>query len=47
VKPLDFLSMATVQVFVPFTETEEVTLLMLDALAMVLNTPLPDAVTFP
>jgi hypothetical protein len=29
------------------TETEEVTLLMLEALAMVSNVPLPDAVTLP
>ena len=37
----------TVTVFVPLTLTDAVTLLMVDALAMVLNVPLPDAVTLP
>jgi hypothetical protein len=47
VKLLDFRLISTVQVFVPFTLTEDVTLLMLDALAMVSNVPLPLAVTLP
>ena len=41
------LVMFTVTALVPFTLTEDVTLLMVDALAMVLNVPLPDAVTLP
>jgi hypothetical protein len=47
VKLLAALVMFTVTSFVPLTLTEEVTLLMVDALAMVLKTPLPDAVTLP
>ena len=47
VKALDFRLIATVTSFEPFTLTELVTLLMLLALAIVLNTPLPDAVTLP
>ena len=41
------LVMFTVTALVPLTDTEAVTLLIVDALAMVLNTPLPDAVTLP
>ena len=47
VKLLAALVMLTVQVFVPFTATEEVTLAMVDALAMVSNVPFPLAVTLP
>ena len=46
-KLLAALVMFTVHVLVPFTLTELVTLLMVDALAMVLNVPDPEAVTFP
>ena len=41
------LVMFTVTAFVPFTLTEEVTLLMAEALAMVSNVPDPLAVIFP
>jgi hypothetical protein len=47
VKEDDALLISTLQVFVPFTLTEAVTAEMEDALAIVLNTPLPDAVTLP
>jgi hypothetical protein len=47
VKLEEALVIATVQVFVPLMLTDEVTLLMVDALAMVSNVPLPDAVMFP
>ena len=47
VKLLAALVMFTVTAFVPLTATEDVTLLIVDALAMVLNVPLPDAVTLP
>jgi hypothetical protein len=47
VKVLAALVMFTVQVFVPFTLTEPVTLLMVLALAMVLNVPFPLAVMLP
>jgi hypothetical protein len=47
VKLLDFRLMLTVTSLLPLTETEDVTLLIVDALAMVLNVPLPDAVTLP
>ena len=41
------LVMFTVTALVPFTDTEDVTLLIVEALAIVLNTPDPDAVTSP
>jgi hypothetical protein len=47
VKLEDALVIFTVTAFVPFTLTEEVTLEIVLALAMVSNTPLPDAVIFP
>jgi hypothetical protein len=47
VKLLAALVMFTVHSFVPFTLTEDVTLLMVDALAMASNVPLPLAVTLP
>ena len=46
-KLLEALVMFTVTAFVPLTATELVTLLMVDALAMVLNVPFPLAVTLP
>ena len=47
VKLLDALAIFTVTELEPFTLTDAVTLLMVDALAMVLKTPLPEAVTLP
>ena len=46
-KLLAALVMFTVTSLVPFTLTEDVTLLIVDALAMVLNVPEPEAVTLP
>ena len=47
VKLLEALVTLTVTVFVPLTATEAVTLLMVDALAMVSNVPFPLAVMLP
>jgi hypothetical protein len=47
VKVLAALAMFTVTEFVPLTATDAVTLLMVLALAMVLNVPFPLAVMLP
>ena len=47
VKLLDFRLISTVTALVPFTLTDDVTLEMLDARAMVSNVPVPLAVTLP
>ena len=47
VKLLEALVIATVTALVPFTATEAVTLLIVDARAIVLNVPVPEAVTLP
>ena len=46
VKLLDALVIVTAHVFVPLTLTDEV-VVNVDALAIVLNTPFPDALTVP
>jgi hypothetical protein len=47
VKLLEALVIETAHVFVPFIATEAVTEAIVDALAIVLNTPVPDAGTVP